>query len=83
MHSQELRKQILADIAADPSISVRTISLDVSRTGFLKKKRALKVSGTVTNGAQKDRVLRLAQERAGADYEILDHLFVSELLWEG
>ncbi len=83
MHSQDLGKRILADIAADPSISVRSISLDVSRKGFLHKKRVLKVSGTVTNGAQKDRVLRLAQQRAGDDYEIMDHLFVSELLWEG
>lgn len=79
----DLKNRILAQLAADPSISTRGISLEVGRKGFLQKKRILRVQGTVLNGAQKDRVLKLAQEQAGADYEIMDHLFVSEMLWDG
>jgi len=79
----DVRKRILADIAADAALSVRDIRLDLGRKRFLQNKKVLMVHGTVTTGAQKDRLLKLAQRRAGEDYEIMDHLLVSELLWEG
>jgi len=79
----DVRKRILAGIASDPTISVRDIRLDVSRKGFLQSKRVLQLHGFVPTVAQKYRVLTLAQLRAGTDYEIMDHLLVSESLWEG
>jgi hypothetical protein len=79
----DLKNRILAGLASDPSISTRGISLEVSSKGFLQKKKILRVQGSVLNGAEKDRVLKLAQEQAGDEYEIMDHLFVSEILWDG
>ena len=72
----DIKKTIIADIAADPAISARGISLEVSR-------RILRVYGMVPSGAHKDRVLKLVQRHAGDHYLVIDNLFVSEVLWDG
>jgi hypothetical protein len=74
----DIKKTIIADIAADPAISARGISLEVSRKGFLKEKKILRVYGMVPSGAHKDRVLKLVQRHAGDHYLVIDNLFVSE-----
>lgn len=79
----DVGKRILAEIASDTTIDARGISVDESRRESLNKKKILRVRGTVMSGAQKTRILKLVQERAGEDYEVMDDLFVSELLWEG
>ncbi len=65
---------------SDPTISAAGISLD--QGGTMKKKRVLRVFGSVPSAAQKDRILKLVQRRAGNEYLIMDNLFV-ELLWDG
>ena len=72
----DIKKTIIADIAADPAISARGISLEVSR-------KILRVYGMVPSGAHKDRVLKLVQRHAGDHYLVIDNLFVSEVLWDG
>ena len=77
-----LKKKVTTDLASDPRINARAIRLEYAGKGLLKRK-ALRVSGVVSDGAQKDRVLKIVQQRAGDGFVILDNLYVSDLLWEG
>ncbi len=77
----DITKRVMADIESDPEIDAWDIMLEESGRGFTKKK-TLRVSGVVSDGAQKDRLLKLVQRRAGDSYAIMDNLFVSELLWD-
>ena len=64
----------------DPTLTVSGVTL--VEGGQLKKKRVIRVYGSVPSAAQKERILKLVQKRAGNAYVIMDYLFVSDVLWD-
>jgi hypothetical protein len=68
--------KIMAEIEADPTINATEIRLDVTSKGFLMRRKALNVHGSVKSTAEKDRIMSIVQREAGDNYDVMDKLAV-------
>ena len=68
--------KIMTEIESDPMINAKEICLDMISTGFLKRRKALNVHGSVKSAADKERMMKIVQREVGDNYYIGDKLAV-------
>ena len=67
---------ILRDIEDDTSINARGVKVELSGKGFLKKKKSVRLFGSVDSQTEKEKVKRIAEHHAGDQYQVLDELAI-------
>ncbi len=67
---------ILRDIEDDNSINAHGVNVELSGKGFLKKKKSVRLLGSVNSKIEKEKVKRIAEHHAGDQYQVLDELTV-------
>jgi len=68
--------KIMAQIESDPTINTKEIRLNMTIEGFLMRRKALNVHGSIASIAEKDRVMEIAQREAGVNFVIMDKLVI-------
>ena len=72
----DLTTLVLRDIEDDGSIRSKDISVLVESKGLLRRKKALKLTGSVGSEAEKKKAGQIAAHHAGEAYEVLNELSV-------
>ena len=72
----DLTTLVLRDIEDDASIQSKGISVLIESKGLLKRKKALKLTGSVGSEAEKRKAGQIAAHHAGDAYEVLNELMV-------
>jgi hypothetical protein len=73
---EDIIGKIIREIESDPTINAKEVCLDMESKGFLKRRKALNVHGTVAFLAEKDRVMTIVNREAGDNYDVEDRLSV-------
>jgi hypothetical protein len=69
-------EMIQRDIEDDNSINGRGVRVELSGRGFLKRKKSIRLSGSVDSESQREKVKNIAQHHAGDQYTVVDELSV-------
>jgi hypothetical protein len=69
---------IRRDITDDDSIKSRDIILEAKAKGLVKRRRFIRIHGSVNSQLAKDKVTRIAEHHAGDNYDIVNELSVKE-----
>jgi hypothetical protein len=72
----DLTALVLRDIEDDASIHSKGISVLIEAKGLLRRKKALKLTGSVGSEAEKKKAGQIAAHHAGDAYEVLNELSV-------
>jgi osmotically-inducible protein OsmY len=72
----EITDTIMRDIEADASIKAHTISIEVDAKGFLKRRRIIRLVGTVHSEASKEKASWIAEHHAGDNYDVVNELTI-------
>jgi osmotically-inducible protein OsmY len=67
---------ILRDIEDDNSINAHRVNVELSGKGFLKKKKSVRLFGSVNSKVEKEKVRRIAEHHGGDQYQVLDELTI-------
>jgi osmotically-inducible protein OsmY len=67
---------ILRDIEDDNSINSRGVNVELSGKGFLKRKKSVRLFGSVDSKMDKEKVKRIAEHHTGDQYQVLDELTI-------
>ena len=69
-------EMILRDIEDDNTINARGVNVEFSGKGVLKKRKTVRLIGSVESEAEREKVRRIAEHHAGDQYQIEDDLTV-------
>ncbi len=69
-------KMILRDIEDDNSINARGVNVELSGQGLLKRRKSVRLIGSVDSEMQRQKIKRIAVHHAGNQYTVLDELSV-------
>jgi osmotically-inducible protein OsmY len=69
-------EMILRDIEDDSSINGRGVNVELSGQGFLKRRKSVRLIGSVDSEAQRQKIKRIAEHHAGEQYAVIDELSV-------
>ena len=72
----DISNMILRDIEDDVSITGKDISVQVVGKGILKRKRQIRLTGSVGSEAEKRKAGQIAVHHAGSGYEVVNDLIV-------
>lgn len=64
------------DIADEPALSGAKITAEVRTGGLLKRRRVLRLYGTVNSELQKRKAFQIAEHAAGDNFDIVNELVV-------
>jgi osmotically-inducible protein OsmY len=67
---------VMREIEDDVTIASKDISVQVESKGILKRKRILKLTGSVGSEAEKRKAGQIAAHHAGQAYEVANELLV-------
>ena len=73
---EKVIEMILREIEDDNSINGRGINVELSSRGLLKRRKSVRLVGSVDSEAQRQKVKRIAEHHAGRQYMVLDDLSV-------
>ena len=69
-------EMILRDIEDDHTINAHGVNVELSQKGLLKRRKSVRLIGSVDSEMQRQKVRRIAEHHAGDQYEIQDELTV-------
>ena len=69
---------IMRGIEDDNSINARRVKIELVSRGVLKRRKSVRLFGTVDSESQRQKVKRIAEHHAGDQYDIIDELTVKE-----
>lgn len=69
-------EMILREIEDDISINGRGVNVELSGKGVLKRRKAIRLIGSVDSELQKQKVKGIAEHHAGDQFTVLDELSV-------
>jgi osmotically-inducible protein OsmY len=69
-------EMILRDIEDDNTINARGVNVEFSGKGLLKKRKTVRLIGSVHSEAERQKVKSIAEHHAGDQYEVQDELTV-------
>ncbi|UCF99961.1 MAG: hypothetical protein JSV89_10595 [Spirochaetaceae bacterium] len=69
-------EMVLREIEDDISINGRGVNVELSGKGVLKRRKTIRLIGSVDSEAQRQKVKRIAEHHAGDQYTVLDELSV-------
>jgi len=69
---------IMRYIEEDNSINARGVNVELVSRGFLKRRKSVRLFGTVDSESQRQKVKRIVEHHTGDQYDILDELTVKE-----
>ncbi len=69
---------IMRNIEEDNSINARGVKVELVSRGVLKRRKSVRLFGTVDSESQKQKVKRIAEHYKGDQYDIIDELTVKE-----
>jgi GTP cyclohydrolase II len=69
-------EMILRDIEDDASINGRGVNIELSGKGLLKRRKSLRLLGSVESEAERQKIRRIAERHAGAQAQVLDEIEV-------
>ena len=69
---------IMRNIEEDNSINSRGVNVELVSRGVLKRRKSVRLFGTVDSESQRQKVKRIAEHHAGDQYDIIDELTVKE-----
>ena len=69
-------EMILRDIEDDNSINARGVNVELSGQGFLKRRKSVRLIGTVDSEMQRQKIKHIAEHHAGDQYAVLDELSI-------
>ena len=72
----DITDMIMRDIEADVSIKTHTISIETDSKGFLRRRKILRLVGTVHSEASKEKASRIAEHHAGDNYDVVNELTI-------
>lgn len=72
----ELQSIIMRDIEDDVTISAKDISVQIESKGFLKKRRLVRLVGTVSSEVEKKKAGQIAVHHAGDAYDVVNELTI-------
>ena len=61
---------IMRDIEDDVSIRVKGLAVEITKKGFLSRRKTLVIRGTVENQHDRDKIASIANHHAGDSFEI-------------
>ena len=70
----DIQEVIMRDIDADPTIDSKKLSIEVKTTGFLKKRKIIRLTGNVKSNAEKEKAMQIVVHFAGDNYEVENNL---------
>ena len=65
---------ILDDIGSDASVDSSGIDLEITSRGLLKRRKVIRLFGTVKTEEEKNKVTRIAERHTGEDYSVINNL---------
>jgi hypothetical protein len=70
-------KSVLMDeLESDPLIDTKGISIQLRPKGFLRRKKAIHILGTINSEEAKNKVTQIAEKHAGDAYTVINELVV-------
>jgi osmotically-inducible protein OsmY len=67
---------VMREIEDDVTIASKDISVQIESKGILKRKKTLKLNGSVGSEAEKRKAGQIAAHHAGQAYEVVNELLV-------
>ncbi len=74
----EITSMIMREIEQDGSIAARGIKLEVVSKGLFRRRKTLRLFGSVGSEREKVKAARIAQHHAGDQYDLVNDLEVKE-----
>ena len=72
----DIQQVTMRDIEDDPAIDSKEITIEIQATGFLKKRKIIRLVGSVKSETEKEKAMRIAVHFAGDNYDVANHLIV-------
>jgi hypothetical protein len=69
---------IQRDIQDDDSIKSHDIMLEAKAKGFIRRRRFIRIHGTIDSQLAKDKASRIAERHAGDNFDIVNELVIKE-----
>ncbi len=67
---------ILDNVCNEPSLENSNVGAEIQRAGFLRRRKSVRLFGTVHSDGAKKKVEQIAQHAAGDNYDIVDEIVV-------
>jgi osmotically-inducible protein OsmY len=71
----DIQRMITRDLEDDVTLSVKDVVVEV-QGGFLKKRKTLRLHGSVRSEAEKRKIHQVAMHHAGDAFEVVDEIEV-------
>jgi hypothetical protein len=72
----DIQNVIMRDMEADPTIDSKKLTIEVTATGFLKKRKFIRLIGSVKSETEKKKAMQIAVHFAGDNYNVENNLII-------
>ncbi len=66
----------MRDMEADPTIDSKKLTIEITATGFLKKRKIIHLIGSVKSEPEKKKAMQIVSHFAGDNYEVANDLII-------
>jgi hypothetical protein len=73
----DIQDTIMRDIEADPTIDSKKLTLEIKASGFLKKRKIIRLIGNVKSETEKEKAMQIVLHFAGDSYDVENNLIVN------
>jgi hypothetical protein len=67
----------MRDIEADPTLDSKKITVELTATGFLKKRKIISLIGSVKSETEKKKAMQIVVHFAGDNYDVANNLIIT------
>ena len=72
----DIQNVIMRDLEADPTIDAKKLTIEMTATGFLKKRKIIRLIGSVKSEIEKAKAKWVVVHFAGDNYEVENNLVI-------
>ena len=66
----------MRDIEADPTIDSKKLTIEIKASGFLKKRKTIRLIGSVKSETEKEKAMQIVVHFAGDNYDVENNLII-------
>jgi hypothetical protein len=72
----DIQNMVMRDIEADPTIDSKKLTIEITASGFLKKRKIIRLIGSVKSEIEKEKAMRVVVHFAGNNYDVENNLVI-------
>ena len=72
----DIQNVIMRDIEADPTIDSKKIAIEMQAKGFLRKRKIIRLIGSVKSETEKRKAMQIVVHFAGDNYDVANNLII-------